>query len=246
MSDSSTMTARPEAAESKAPESKAPESKAADLKPEHRDPQARSIDMKLEIVVIPVSDVDRAKAFYARLGWRLDADFADDQGFRIVQLTPPGSPCSIQFGSKVTSAPLGSATNIYLVVPDVQAARDAIAALGVAVSEVFHEGSLGARFHPDARVPGAAPDGATYGSFAAFSDPDGNTWLLQEITTRLPGRIDPAATSFASSGELAKALRRAAAAHGEHEARIGREDPEWPDWYAEYMVREQAGEELPA
>ena len=203
-------------------------------------------ELKLEVVVIPVSDVDRAKAFYEGLGWRLDADFADNQGFRIVQLTPPGSPCSIQFGSNVTSAPLGSATNIYLVVPDVQAARDAIAARGVAVSEVFHEGSLGDRFHPDARVPGAAPDGATYGSFASFRDPDGNTWLLQEITARLPGRIDPAPTSFSSAGELAQALRRAAAAHGEHEARTGREDPDWPDWYAEYMVREQAGEELPA
>jgi catechol 2,3-dioxygenase-like lactoylglutathione lyase family enzyme len=202
-------------------------------------------DVKLEVVVIPVSDVDRAKAFYERLGWRLDADFGDDQGFRIVQFTPPGSDCSIQFGSKLTTAPLGSATNIYLVVPDVQAARDAIAALGVAVSELFHEGSLGDRFHPDARVAGAAPDGATYGSFASFSDPDGNTWLLQEITTRLPGRIDPAATSFASASDLAKALQRAAAAHGEHEARTGREDPDWPDWYAEYMVREQAGEELP-
>jgi catechol 2,3-dioxygenase-like lactoylglutathione lyase family enzyme len=202
-------------------------------------------EVKLEVVVIPVSDVDRAKAFYEGLGWRLDADFADDQGFRIVQFTPRGSGCSIQFGSKVTTAPLGSATNIYLVVPDVQAARDAIAALGVEVSEVFHEGSLGDRFHPDARVAGAAPDGATYGSFASFSDPDGNTWLLQEITSRLPGRIDPAATSFASASDLAKALQRAAAAHGEHEVRTGRADPDWPDWYAEYMVREQAGEELP-
>jgi len=203
-------------------------------------------DLKLEVVVIPVSDVDRAKAFYEGLGWRLDADFADDHGFRIVQLTPQGSACSIQFGSKVTSAPVGSATNMYLVVPDVQASRDAIAALGVAVSEVFHEGSLGDRFDPDARVAGAAPDDATYGSFASFSDPDGNTWLLQQITTRLPGRVDPAATSFASAGELSKALQRAADAHGEHEARIGREDPDWPDWYAEYMVREQAGEELPS
>jgi catechol 2,3-dioxygenase-like lactoylglutathione lyase family enzyme len=202
-------------------------------------------DLKLEVVVVPVSDVDRAKAFYEGLGWRLDADFADGQGFRIVQFTPHGSPCSIQFGSKITSAPPGSATNIYLVVSNVQAARDAIAALGVAVSEVFHEGSLGDRFHPDARVAGAAPDGATYGSFASFSDPDGNTWLLQEITTRLPGRIDAAATSFASAGDLAKALQRAASAHGQHEARIGREDPDWPDWYAEYMVREQTGEELP-
>jgi len=204
-----------------------------------------AIDLKLEVMVIPVSDVDRAKDFYGRLGWRLDADFADEEGFRIVQFTPHGSPCSIQFGSKVTSAPVGSATNTYLVVPDVQAARDAIAALGIAVSEVFHEGSLADRFHPEARVAGAAPDGATYGSFASFSDPDGNTWLLQQITMRLPGRVEPAATSFVSAGDLSKALQRAAAAHGEHEARIGREDPDWPDWYAEYMVREQAGEELP-
>jgi predicted enzyme related to lactoylglutathione lyase len=213
--------------------------------PASHTPPGGTTDLKLEVVVIPVSDVDRAKAFYEGLGWRLDADFADDQGFRIVQFTPHGSACSIQFGSKVTSAPLGSATNIYLVVPDVQAARDAIAGLGVAVSEVFHEASLGDRFHPDARVAGAAADGATYGSFASFSDPDGNTWLLQEITSRLPGRIDPAATSFASAGDLAKSLQRAAAAHGEHEARIGRADPDWPDWYSEYMVREQAGEELP-
>ena len=145
-------------------------------------------DVKLEVVVIPVSDVDRARAFYEGLGWRLDADFPGEDGFRIVQFTPPGSGCSIQFGAKLTSAPPGSATNLYLVVSDVQAARDALAALGVAVSEVFHEGALGDRFHPDARVAGAAPDGATYGSFASFSDPDANTWLLQEITERLPGR----------------------------------------------------------
>ncbi len=206
----------------------------------------QTIDLKLEVVVIPVSDVDRAKAFYQGLGWRLDADFADGEGFRIVQLTPHGSACSIQFGSKVTAATPGSATNIYLVVPDVQAARDAIAGVGIGVSEVFHEASLGDRFHPDARVAGAAPDGATYGSFASFSDPDGNTWLLQEITTRLPGRVEPVATSFVSASDLAKALRRAAAAHGEHEARTGKADADWPDWYAEYMVREQAGEELPS
>jgi catechol 2,3-dioxygenase-like lactoylglutathione lyase family enzyme len=203
-------------------------------------------ELQLEVVVIPVSDVDRAKDFYTRLGWRLDADFADGEGFRIIQFTPHGSACSIQFGSKITSAPPGSATNIYLVVSDVQAARDAIAALGITVSEVFHEESLGDRFNAEARVPGAAPDGATYGSFAAFSDPDGNTWLLQQITTRLPGRVDPVATSFGSATDLSKALQRAAAAHGEHEARIGRADPDWPDWYAEYMVSEQAGEELPS
>jgi predicted enzyme related to lactoylglutathione lyase len=203
-------------------------------------------DLKLEVVVVPVSDVDRAKAFYGGLGWRLDADFADEHGFRIVQFTPHGSACSIQFGSGLTSAPPGSATSMYLVVPDVEAARSAIAALGVAVSEVFHEGSLGDRFHPDARVAGAAPDGATYGSFASFSDPDGNTWLLQEITARLPGRVDQAVTSFTSAGDLSKALQRAEAAHGEHEKRIGRADPDWPDWYAEYMVSEQAGGELPS
>ena len=205
-----------------------------------------TIDLKLEVVVIPVSDVDRAKDFYEGLGWRLDADFADDEGFRIVQFTPHGSACSIQFGSKVTSAPRGSPANMYLVVPDLHAARDVIAALGVAVSEVFHEGALGDRFHPDARVAGAAPDGATYGSFASFSDPDGNPWLLQEITTRLPGRADAAATSFGSASDLSKALQRASAAHGQHEARIDREDPDWPDWYAEYMVREQSGGELPS
>ncbi len=204
-----------------------------------------TIDLKLEVVVIPVSDVDRAKAFYTGLGWRLDADAGDEHGFRIVQLTPPGSACSIQFGSKVTSAAPGSATNLYLVVANAQAARDAIAAQGVAVSEVFHEATLGDRFDPDARVAGAAPDGATYGSFASFSDPDGNTWLLQEITTRLPGRIDPAATTFSSAADLSAALQRAAAAHGEHETRIGRADPDWPDWYAKYMVAERAGQELP-
>jgi catechol 2,3-dioxygenase-like lactoylglutathione lyase family enzyme len=208
-------------------------------------PSTAGIDLKLEVVVIPVSDVDRAKAFYTGLDWRLDADFADDQGFRIVQLTPPGSPCSIQFGASVTSAAPGSATNVYLIVSDVQAARDALAARGVAVSEVFHEGALGDRFHPDAYVPGRAPDGATYGSFASFSDPDGNTWLLQEITSRLPGRIDVGVTSFGSAEELASALRRAAAAHGEHEARTGQADENWPDWYAAYIAAEQAETELP-
>jgi len=149
------------------------------------------IELKLEVVVIPVADVDRAKAFYERLGWRLDADFTADNGFRIVQLTPHRSGCSIQFGTKVTSAPPGSATDMYLVVPDLQAAREALVARGVEVSPIFHEGTLGDRFTPAARQPGPAPDGGTYSSFASFSDPDGNTWLLQEITTRLPGRVDP-------------------------------------------------------
>jgi catechol 2,3-dioxygenase-like lactoylglutathione lyase family enzyme len=203
------------------------------------------VDMKLEVVVIPVSDVDRAKAFYASLDWRLDADFADGEGFRIVQFTPPGSPCSIQFGANVTSAPPGSATNVYLIVSDAQAARDGLAARGVAVSDVFHERSLGGRFHTEDRVAGAAPDGATYGSFASFSDPDGNSWLLQEITTRLPGRIDAGVTTFGSIDELASAMRRASVAHGEHEKRTGEPDESWPDWYAAFVTAEQAGTELP-
>ncbi len=204
------------------------------------------LDMKLEVVVIPVSDVDRAKAFYVGLGWRLDADFADDKGFRIVQLTPPGSPCSVQFGTEMTSVPPGSAQALYLVVADIDAARGELVARGVDVSGVFHEGSLGDRFHADGRVDGPAADRATYGSFATFSDPDGNGWLLQEITRRLPGRVDAATTAYASASDLAGALRRAAAAHGEHEQRIGAADANWPDWYAAYMVAEAGGTELPS
>jgi catechol 2,3-dioxygenase-like lactoylglutathione lyase family enzyme len=207
-----------------------------------------NINLKLEVVVIPVSDVDRAKEFYGKLRWRLDADFPFDNGFRVVQFTPPGSGCSVQFGTKITPAAPGSAHGLYLVVSDVEAARDELAALGVAVSEVFHPGTPGAQFQPDGasgRLRGPAPDPATYRSFATFSDPDGNGWLLQEVTTRLPGRIDPAATSFGSASDLASALRRAAAAHGQHEKRTGEADANWPDWYAEYLVREQAGEALP-
>jgi catechol 2,3-dioxygenase-like lactoylglutathione lyase family enzyme len=205
-------------------------------------------DLKLEAVVIPVSDVDRAKAFYERLGWRLDADFAFDNGFRVVQLTPPGSPASVQFGTKVTSAEPGSARGLYLIVSDIEAARDELAALGVEISEVFHPGEPGAQFQADGsgRAAGRAPQHASYGSFATFSDPDGNAWLLQEVTTRLPGRIDAAATSYASPADLESALKRAAAAHGEHEKRMGGEyDKDWPAWYAAYMVAEQAGTELP-
>ena len=182
------------------------------------------------------------------LGWRLDADFPFDNGFRVVQFTPPGSGCSVQFGTNITSAAPGSAQGLYLIVSDIEAARDELVARGVEVSEVFHAGTPGAQFQPDGtsgRVSGPAPDHASYGSFATFSDPDGNGWLLQEVTTRLPGRIDPAETTFASANDLASALRRAEAAHGEHEKRIGQRDPNWPDWYAEYMVAEQAGEELP-
>jgi catechol 2,3-dioxygenase-like lactoylglutathione lyase family enzyme len=206
-----------------------------------------SVDMKLEVVVIPVADVDRAKEFYAGLGWRLDADFPFDNGFRVVQFTPPGSGCSVQFGTNMTAASPGSAQGNYLIVSDVEAARDALVARGAAVSEVFHPGTPGAQFQPDGsgRVGGPAPDHASYGSFATFSDPDGNGWLVQELTTRLPGRIDAHETAFASAADLAGALRRAEAAHGEHEKRTGERDENWADWYAEYMVREQAGEELP-
>jgi catechol 2,3-dioxygenase-like lactoylglutathione lyase family enzyme len=206
------------------------------------------VDLKLEVVVIPVSDVDRAKEFYGRLGWRLDADFPFDNGFRVVQFTPPGSGCSIQFGTNITSAAPGSAQGLYLIASDIEAARDELVARGAEVSEVFHAGTPGAQFQPDGtsgRVSGPAPDHASYSSFATFSDLEGNGWLLQNITTRLPGRIDAAETVFASTADLANALRRAAAAHGEHEKRIGEADANWPDWYADYMVREQAGTELP-
>jgi catechol 2,3-dioxygenase-like lactoylglutathione lyase family enzyme len=206
--------------------------------------KAATVDLKLEVVVIPVSDVDRAKGFYENLGWRLDADFASGD-YRIVQLTPPGSECSIQFGSNVSTATPGSVQSLYLVVSDIGAARDELVARGADVSEVFHEGAGGARFHDPGRAAGPSPDRSTYGSFATFSDPDGNGWLLQEITARLPGRVDPVETAFTSAAELSKALQRAAAAHGEHEKRIGKADPEWPDWYAEYMVQEAAGGALP-
>jgi len=213
-----------------------------------KDANVKSVDLKLEAVVIPVSDVDRSKEFYGSLGWRLDADFPFDNGFRVVQFTPRGSACSVQFGRKVTSAAPGSAQGLYLIVSNIQAARDQLAAVGAKVSEVFHPSTPGAQFQPDSaggRVAGPAPDHATYRSFATFSDPDGNSWLLQEITTRLPGRVDPAATSFASASDLASTFRRAEAAHGEHEKRIGQRDANWADWYAAYMVAEQAGEELP-
>ena len=207
-----------------------------------------TIDMKLEVVVIPVADADRSKAFYASLGWRLDADFAFENGFRVVQFTPPGSGASIQFGSKITSATPGSAAGLYLIVGDIQAAHDELAELGVEISDVFHPGAPGAQFQPDAtdRVGGPAPEHATYGSFATFNDPDENQWLIQEVTARLPGRVEASETTFATTGDLAEAMRRASIAHGEHEQRAGGQyDVNWPDWYAAYMVAEQAGTELP-
>src|SRR5271155_2803746 len=214
------------------------------------DPSVAAVAMKFEIVVIPVSDVERAKEFYAKLGWRLDADFDNGKDFRVIQFTPPGSGCSIIFGKNVAAAAPGSAQGLYLIVSDLQAARKALLDRGVQISEVFHNAGIytgkdETYLFGSVRVSGPDPEHRSYRSFASFKDPDGNGWLFQEITARLPGRIDPATTTFASTNDLANAMRRASAAHGEHEKRIGAADPNWPDWYAKYMVAEQAGEELP-
>jgi catechol 2,3-dioxygenase-like lactoylglutathione lyase family enzyme len=219
----------------------------ADAKPA----KSRAVDLKLEVVVIPVSDVDRAKAFYANLGWRLDADFASGDGWRVIQFTPPGSACSVIFGKNVTPAAPGSAQGLYLIVSDLEAARQDLLGRGVKISEPFHGGGdvhAGADepyLFGSLRLNGADPKRGSYSSFASFRDPDGNGWLFQEITTRLPDRIDATDTTFTSSSELARALRRAAAAHGEHEKRTGGHDENWQDWYADYIVREQAGQPLP-
>jgi catechol 2,3-dioxygenase-like lactoylglutathione lyase family enzyme len=212
-------------------------------------PNVRSVDMKLEVVVISVSDVDRAKEFYGRLGWRLDADRATDE-FRLIQYTPPGSACSIQFGTNLTSAAPGSSQALILTVSDIVAAHDDLVRRGVEVSQVFHcAAGTACRFRDGdgafQRVGGPTPDRSSYGSFISFSDPDGNGWLFQEVTARLPGRVDPATTSYGSASDLAAAMIRAATAHGEHEKRTGKADPDWPDWYAAYMVAEQAGAKLP-
>ena len=200
---------------------------------------------KLEVVVIPVSDVDRAKQFYESLGWRQDADFSTGDDFRVVQVTPTGSPAAIIFGTGV-SAGAPPVDGLLLVVADIEVARAELAAAGANVSEVFHDaGGVFHRAGTQGRVSGPDPEGRSYSSFASFTDPDGNVWWLQEITSRLPGRIDSATTSFDSAGDVAEALRRAAAAHGEHEARTGETDPDWPDWYAEYIVAERAGTALP-
>ena len=207
------------------------------------------VDLKLEVVVIPVADADRSKAFYTGLGWRLDADFSFDNGFRVVQFTPPGSLCSVQFGTKITDAAPGSGHGLYLIVSDIDAGRAELTDRGAKVSEVFHSGTPGAQLNPDGtkdRVSGPDPGHTSYNSFATFEDPDGNAWLLQEVTDRLPGRLDPSITSFNSAADLAAALRRAEAAHGEHEKRTGKADPDWPDWYASFMVAEQAGQEAPS
>lgn len=190
------------------------------------------IDAKVEVLVIPVSDVDRATAFYRRLGWRLDATPST-----VVQFTPHGSACSIQFGGNLTSAAPGSA-KAYLIVADLVAARDALIAAGVEVDEIFH-------FGPDGLLPGPDPERGSYRSRAVFRDPDGNQWLLQEVTSRLPGRVDAESTSFVTATDLAAAMRRAEVAHGEHEKRTGVADRNWAAWYAEYMVAEQSGAPLP-
>jgi catechol 2,3-dioxygenase-like lactoylglutathione lyase family enzyme len=213
--------------------------------------RSAAVDMKFEIVVIPVSDIDRAKDFYGRkLGWRLDADYDNGKDFRVVQLTPPGSGCSVIFGRNVTGAEPGSVQGLYLIVADVAAARAQLIARGIPVSQVFH--SAGDTYSgPDepylfgrVRVSGPDPEDRSYRSFASFRDPDGNGWLFQQITSRLPGRIT-GDTAYASVNDLANSLRRAAAAHGRHEAKLGQPDPNWPDWYADYMVREQSGQAPP-
>jgi catechol 2,3-dioxygenase-like lactoylglutathione lyase family enzyme len=217
------------------------------------DASVARVDMKFEIVVIPVSDVDRAKEFYGgQLGWRLDADFASGDDYRVIQFTPPGSGCSIIFGKNVTAAAPGSAQGLYLIVSDIEAARKELLGRGIQISQVFHDagGVYAGTDEPylfgRLRVSGPDPEHRSYRSFASFHDPDGNGWLFQELTTRLPGRIDSATTTFASANDLASAYRRAEAAHGQHEKRMGgQRDENWPDWYAAYMVAEQAGTELP-
>jgi catechol 2,3-dioxygenase-like lactoylglutathione lyase family enzyme len=214
-------------------------------------PTAAKVDTQFEIVVLPVSDVDRAKDFYTKLGWRLDIDFAAGDDFRVVQFTPPGSGCSIIFGKNVTTAAPGSAQGLYLIVSDIEAARNDLLARGIEISEIFHGAAVGVGgtdepyLYGRIRVSGLEPQRRSYRSFASFRDPDGNGWFFQEVTTRLPGRIDSTITTFASANDLASALRRAAAAHGQHEARTGQPDSNWPDWYAEYMIREQSGQDLP-
>jgi len=197
---------------------------------------AKTIDVRFEVVVIPVADVDRSKQFYAKMGWRLDADFRFDNGFRIVQFTPPGSGCSVQFGAKITSAPPGWAQGLYLIVSDVASARKDLVARGVEVSEVFHPGTRGAQFQIDGagRISGPASDHATYNSFATFRDPDGNGWLLQEVTTRLPGR----GLSNLDVATLTELLQEAEKHHGEYEPTAPKHH--WSDWYAAYIVARQS------
>jgi catechol 2,3-dioxygenase-like lactoylglutathione lyase family enzyme len=213
------------------------------------DAAAGTVDMHFEVDIIPVSDVDRSKEFYQRLGWRLDSDAAPLDGLRIVQFTPPGSAASVTFGTGITTAAPGAAEG-GLIVSDIEAARDDLVGRGVDASEIWH----GPPYPVAARQPGTDPTRTSYASFFSFTDPDGNTWLVQEVTTRLPGRVDTAGTAFASTADLASALRRAEVAHAEHEKHAGQshlfhrsgQDGDWPAWYASYLVAEQAGTDLPA
>jgi catechol 2,3-dioxygenase-like lactoylglutathione lyase family enzyme len=201
----------------------------------------KTVDLKLEVVAIPVSDIDRAKRFYGEsLGWRLDGEFIAGDAFRALQYTPPGSSCSIHFGKGVTSAPPGSAQGLFLVVSDIEAARAELVDRGVAASEMFHVTGPG-----KPPISGPDPGRHSYASYVSFKDPDGNAWLLQEITQRLPGRVDAGDTSYASLNDLANAMRRAETAHGEHEKKLGQRDADWPSWYAAYMIAEQSGKPLP-
>jgi catechol 2,3-dioxygenase-like lactoylglutathione lyase family enzyme len=188
------------------------------------------VDMKLEVVIIPVSDVDRSKRFYGDLGWRLDADFVVDNEFRAVQFTPPGSPCSIHFGTGVTSAVPGSARGLFLVVSDIEAARAELVGLGVGVSEVFHRAGPG-----KPPLGGPDPERRSYASFASFSDPDGNGWLLQEIKTRLPGR----GLGTMDVVTLTELLRETEEHHGEYEPTAPKHH--WSGWYAAFIVARQRG-----
>jgi len=210
------------------------------FKQQKYDDGVAKVDMKFEVSLIPVSDVDRAKEFYTRLGWRLDDDLVVGDDFRVVQITPPGSGSSISFGKGVTSAAPGSFRG-GLIVSDIEAAHKELVSRGVNASEVFH----GSPFSPAGRISGPDPEHQSYRSYVAFEDPDGNAWIVQEVTRRAPGRIDPATTTFASATDLASAMRRAASAHGQHEKSNGQRDENWPDWYAKYMAAEQAGTELP-
>lgn len=213
---------------------------AISTKQEKYDAGTARVDMKLEVEPIAVSDVDRAKQFYTKLGWRLDADDVMGPDFRVVQFTPPGSGCSITFGKGVTTAAPGALRG-GLIVSDIEAAHKDLVAKGINASEVFH----GSPFSPAGRISGPEPKRQSYGSFVSFEDPDGNVWIVQEVTRRLPGRIDPATMTFASANDLDSALRRAEVAHGEHEKRNGQRDANWPAWYAAYVAAEQAGTEPP-
>ena len=213
---------------------------ASSFKQQKSDAGVAGVDMKFEVSLIPVSDVDRAKEFYTKLGWRLDDDIVNGNDFRVVQLTPPGSASSISFGKGVTAAAPGSFRG-GLIVSDIEAAHKEFVARGINASEVFH----GSPFSPAGRISGPDPERQSYRSYVAFEDPDGNLWIVQEVRHRVPGRIDPATTTFSSANDLASAMRRAAAAHGEHEKRNGQRDANWSEWYAAYLAAEQAGNELP-